>query len=90
MRYAATYNFFLNSYEDAVFRLKTFVERAAVSTLTKDIFDDAATGQGLLNFFLKAMNCGAITEDEATATGLSIDEIRSRSFYRILEGRRKK
>lgn len=90
MRYAATYNFFLNSYEDAVFRLKTFVERAAISTLTKDIFDDAATGQGLLNFFLKAMNCGAITEDEATATGLTIDEIRSRSFYRILEGRRKK
>jgi citrate lyase beta subunit len=89
MRYAATYNFFLNSYDDAVFRLKTFVERAAISTLTKDIFDDAATGQGLLNFFLKAMNCGAITEEEATATGLTIDEIRSRSFYRILEGRRK-
>jgi citrate lyase beta subunit len=90
MRYAATYNFFLNSYEDAVFRLRTFVERAAISTLTKDIFDDAATGQGLLNFFLKAMNCGAITEEEATATGLTIDEIRSRSFYRILEGRRRK
>jgi len=90
MRYAATYNFFLNSYEDAVFRLRTFVERAAISTLTKDIFDDAATGQGLLNFFLKAMNCGAITEEEAITTGLTIDEIRSRSFYRILEGRRKK
>lgn len=89
MRYAATYHFFLNSYDDAVFRLKTFVERAAISTLTGDIFDDAATGQGLLNFFLKAMNCGAITEQEATATGLSIEEIRSRSFYRILEGRRR-
>jgi len=90
MRYAATYNFFLSSYEDAVFRLKTFVERAAISTLTGDIFDDAATGQGLLNFFLKAMNCGAITEEEALATGLTLDEIRSRSFYRILEGRRNK
>jgi citrate lyase beta subunit len=90
MRYAATYNFFLSSYEDAVFRLKTFVERAAISTLTKDIFDDAATGQGLLNFFLKAMNCGAITEAEATATGLTLEEIRSRSFYRILESRRGK
>jgi citrate lyase beta subunit len=89
MRYAATYNFFLSSYEDALFRLKTFVERAAISTLTKDIFDDAATGQGLLNFFLKAMNCGAITEEEALATRLTIDEIHSRSFYRILEGRRK-
>jgi citrate lyase beta subunit len=90
MRYAATYNFFLSSYEDAVFRLKTFVDRAAISTLTGDIFDDAATGQGLLNFFLKAMNCGAVTEDEALQTGLTIDEIRSRSFYRILQGRRGK
>lgn len=90
MRYAATYNFFLSSYDDALFRLKTFVERAAISTLTKDIFDDAATGQGLLNFFLKALNCGAITEKEALATGLTLDEIRSRSFYKILEGRRGK
>src|SRR4030095_3630334 len=90
MRYAATYNFFLSSYDDALFRLRSFVDRAAISTLTGDIFDDAATGQGLLNFFLKAMNCGAITEDEALETGLTIDEIRSRSFYKILEGRRKK
>lgn len=90
MRYAATYNFFLSSYTDAVHRLKTFVERAAISTLTGDIFDDAATGQGLLNFFLKAINCGAITEEEATVTGLSLEEIRTRSFFRILEGRRNK
>lgn len=89
MRYAATYHFFLTSMADATNRLKIFVERAAISTLTGDIFDDAATGQGLLNFFLKALNCGAITEAEATATGLTIDEIRSRSFYKILEGRRK-
>ena len=89
MRYAATYNFFLSSITDATHRLKTFVDRAAISTLTGDIFDDAATGQGLLNFFLKAMNCGAISEEEAMATGLTIDEIRSRSFYKILQGRRK-
>jgi hypothetical protein len=89
MRYAATYNFFLSSYDDAVFRLKTFVDRAAISTLTGDIFDDAATGQGLLNFFLKAINCGAITEEEATVTGLTMEEIHSRSFYKILQGRRK-
>lgn len=90
MRYAATYNFFLSSMADAKYRLKNFMERAAISTLTGDIFDDAATGQGLLNFFLKAMNCGAISEKEATETGLTIDEIRSRSFYKILQGRRSK
>ncbi len=89
MRYAATYNFFLSSIADATNRLRIFVDRAAISTLTGDIFDDAATGQGLLNFFLKALNCGAITEEEATVTGLTIDEIHSRSFYTILKNRRK-
>jgi len=90
MRYAATYTFFLNSLEDAVRRLRIFVERSAISTLTGDIFDDAATGQGLLNFFLKAMNCGAISEEEALETGLSLEEIRSRSFYEILRARRQR
>ncbi len=89
MRYAATYTFFLESYEDAAARLKNFVSKAAQATLSGDVFDDAATGQGLLNYFLKALNCGAITEKEAIETGLTIDEIRSRSFYRILLGRRK-
>jgi citrate lyase beta subunit len=89
MRYAATYSFFLESYEDAAERLRRFVERSAQATLSGDIFDDAATGQGLLNYFLKALNCGAITEPEALSTGLTLDEIRSRSFYKILSGRRK-
>lgn len=87
-RYAATYTFFLDSYEDAAHRLRNFVEKAAQATLLGDVFDDAATGQGLLNYFLKAMNCGAISEEEALVTGLTLEEIRSRSFYKILTGRR--
>lgn len=90
MRYAATYTFFLESYEDAAARLRNFVEKAAQATLSGDVFDDAATGQGLLNYFLRALNCGAITEKEVLATGLTLDEIRSRSFYKILVGRRTK
>jgi citrate lyase beta subunit len=89
-RYAAVYSFFLESYEDAAKRLKAFVEKAARATLTDDVFDDAATGQGLLNYFLRAMNCGAITAEDLLATGLTIEEIRTRSFLTILEGRRKK
>ena len=89
MRYAATYVFFLESYEDAALRLKNFVDKAAQATLSGDVFDDAATGQGLLNYFLKALNCGAISESEVLATGLTLEEIRSRSFYKILLGRRK-
>ena len=76
--------------ESAAGRLKAFVQKAALASLFGDVFDDAATGQGLLNFFLRGLACGAITEEEALATGLSLEEIRSRSFYRILEGRRKK
>lgn len=90
MRYAAVYSFFLESYEDAAKRLKAFVEKAARATLTDDIFDDAATGQGLLNYFLRAMNCGAISVEDVTATGLTMEEIRTRSFLKILELRRKK
>ena len=89
VRYAAVYSFFLEGLPAASGRLKSFVEKAALASLHGDVFDDAATGQGLLNFFLRGIACGAITEDEALATGLTLDEIRSRSFYRILEGRRK-
>jgi citrate lyase beta subunit len=88
MRYTAVYAFFLESYDDAVLRLKTFVEKAAQASLIGDTFDDAATGQGLLNYFLKALNSGAITTDEVLATGLTVDEIRTRSFAKILKDRR--
>jgi citrate lyase beta subunit len=87
-RYAAVYAFFLEGLDQAGQRLSNFVESAAQATLVGEVFDDAATGQGLLNYFLRAINCGAIDEDEATSrTGLTIDEIRTRSFLAILEGR---
>ena len=88
-RYAAVYQFFLEGLDAASNRLKTFVEKAALASLFGDVFDDAATGQGLLNFFLRGIACGAITENEALATGLSLEELRSRSFLKILQGRRK-
>ena len=88
-RYAAVYSFFLEGLRAATDRLHNFIEKAGQATLVGDVFDDAATGQGLLNYFLRALNCGAITEDEAMATGLTLDELRSRSFVKIMKGRRK-
>jgi hypothetical protein len=87
-RYAAVYLFFLAGLESAGNRLTAFVQKAALASLYGDVFDDAATGQGLLNFFLRGLACGAITESEALATGLTLEEIRSRSFLKILQGRR--
>ncbi len=87
-RYAAVYSFFLQSLDAASERLSNFVEKAAKATLVGDVFDDAATGQGLLNYFLRAINCGAITEEEATRlTSLTLAELRSGSFVKILKGR---
>ena len=87
-RYGAAYGFFHRGLPAASERLKNFVNKAAQATLQGDIFDDAATGQGLLNFFLRGVNCGALTEEEALATGLTLDEFRGRSFLKILNNRR--
>jgi len=87
-RYAAVYAFFLESLDAASERLLNFIAKAAQATLVGEVFDDAATGQGLLNYFLRAMNCGAITEEEAVAkSGLTLDELRARSFAKILHSR---
>jgi citrate lyase beta subunit len=88
VRYGTVYGFFLDGQAAASERLKNFIDKAAQATLVGDVFDDAATGQGLLNYFLRGIACGAIKEDEAQATGLTLDEIRTRSFVKILAGRR--
>jgi len=88
-RYAAVYAFFLESLDAASERLRNFIARAAQATLVGEVFDDAATGQGLLNFFLRALNCGAVKEDEIGAlTDLTLDELRGASFVKIVQGRR--
>src|SRR5579864_2153509 len=83
-RFAAVYAFFLESLDAASNRLRNFIAQAAQATQSGGVFDDAATGQGLLNFFLRAVNCGAIPEAEVPAlTGLSLEELRSASFLKI-------
>ena len=88
IRYAACYAFFLEGFAPAAERLRNFVEKAAQATLVGDVFDDAATGQGLLNYFLRARNCGAVSEAELALTGLTEEELQIRSFARILAARR--
>jgi citrate lyase beta subunit len=90
-RYAALYAFFLEGLDAASARLRAFIAKAGQATLVGEVFDDAATGQGLLNYFLRAWTCGAITEREAVQkSGLSVNELRSRSFVKILSARRER
>ena len=88
-RYAAVYAFFLESLDAAAQRLRNFIDKAAQATLVGEVFDDAATGQGLLNFFLRAVNCGAITAQETQKlTSLTPAEFQSASFVKILDARK--
>ncbi len=87
-RYAAVFEFFLAGLEPASDRLQNFVGKLAQATLVGDVFDDAATGQGLLNYFLRGVQSGAISEDEAVRrSGLTVEEIRGRSFVAIVKAR---
>ncbi|HWZ30803.1 MAG TPA: hypothetical protein VNX18_05700 [Bryobacteraceae bacterium] len=87
-RYAAVYSFFLEGVDEASHRLKNFIDKAGQATQVGGVFDDAATGQGLLNYFLRAIDCGAIPESDAVSlAGLTVDELRSTSFVKILNGR---
>jgi citrate lyase beta subunit len=87
IRYAAIYYFFLTGLEAATNRLRTFINKAAQASMVGNTFDDAATGQGLVNFFVNGINCGALTEAEALETGITLDELKKRSFKLIVENR---
>jgi citrate lyase beta subunit len=87
-RFAAVYSFFLENLDSSAARLRNFIEKAAQATRIGQVFDDAAMVQGLLNFFLQAAHCGALTPDEVqTLTGLTQEELRVGSFAKILARR---
>ena len=87
-RYAAVYSFFLESFESQANRLKSFMDKATKATISGNQFDDAASAQGLLNYFLRGLSCGALLENEvANSIGLSIDELKTASFVKIMESR---
>jgi len=58
-RYATVFAFCLEGLDAASERLQNFVREGGAGTLVGDLFDDAATGQGLPELFLRALNCGA-------------------------------
>ena len=87
VRFAAVFYFYLQGLSEAQARLNTFIDKAAQASLTGNTFDDAATGQGLVNFFVNGIQCGALTEPEVLASGLNLAELQTRSFAQIIEGR---
>lgn len=85
-RYAAVYADFAEHREEAARRLRNFLDRAAQASLAGSAFDDAATGQGLLNFFLRAIGSGAAeTEEVKQLTGLTPGDLERASFPAIVQ-----
>jgi hypothetical protein len=83
-RYAAVYAFYLGARVAATARLAKFFDKAARAGA---VFDDAATGQALVNFFSRAWSSGAITAEELKQTGLAPTDLQGRSFLQILASR---
>lgn len=86
-RYVATYAFFLASLGPLAARLKNFLDAAARATRVGAQFDDAATGQGLLETFLRGRACGAFGPEELAAAGLSDADLGTRSFAALVARR---
>lgn len=84
LRYVAHYAVFLGAFESNQARLKSFLEKSAKANLVGNHFDDAATGQGLLNYFLRGYYSGALTKAEVLSSGLTLEQLETRSFRKIL------
>ena len=65
------------------------MEQASKATVSSDVFDDAATGQGLLNYFFRALNSGAIDPEDVEDAGVTVEEVLAASFRNITEARHK-
>lgn len=86
-RYAAVFGMFIREERAAAARLRSFFDAAAQAMLRGQQFDDAATAQGLLNFFRRGMAAGALEEKTLLASGLRREELSLRSFADIMRGR---
>ncbi|MDQ2586258.1 DUF6986 family protein [Saccharothrix yanglingensis] len=72
-RYAAVHAFHLEGLAGDAARLRAYVARAGGSVL-----DEPATARALSSSFVRALDCGALDEDEVRrATGLGPDELRA-------------
>ena len=84
-RYAAAFAFFLAESDSLAERFKVFLARATQATLTGNTFDDAASVEGILNFFRRGVDCGAFEPKEIRALlGISAEELTSASFQEMV------
>ncbi len=90
VRYAATYAFFLTEMEQMALRLKTLLGAGSGTSFRQSVFDDAATGRGMINFFQKGFHCGALTEADIRALGFNAGDVLQGTVMHIYDREKKK
>lgn len=84
-RLAAVYSFFIEEYQTSAKRMQGFLVNSAQATLYKGVFDDAASGYGLLNFFRYGFECGAFDENDLAGAGLKKQNLYVKHFVEITQ-----
>jgi len=86
-RYAACYRFYLEGHAAAAGRLSGYIAQATAATEGAGVLDDVATGQALLNIFIRGRACGAFDAQEVAAAGVTDADLDDGSFARLLARR---
>lgn len=63
-RFFAVFAFYREALPQATARMRAFLDASERATRVGEVFDDAATGRGLYDFFARGRVCGAIDESE--------------------------
>lgn len=80
-RYAAVYSFFLSEMTSQAQRLRSILERTTRAGLTGSTFDDAASAEGVVNFFKRGLSCRAFDENQVKQlTGLNMKDLETFSL----------
>lgn len=88
VRFAGVYSFYLESRDAAAARLSGCLAQADAAAHAGAVWDDAATGQALLNYFVRGFACGALSEEDVGAAGVRLEDLRIGVFADLLQQRR--
>ncbi|MDR3606204.1 MAG: phosphoenolpyruvate kinase [Oligoflexia bacterium] len=88
VRYAAIFSFFSENLEGSAKRMKNFLDTAARASLVGAHFDDEASAQGLLGFFVRGFSSGAFDSNDLASAGLTPEMLKTRSFKKLMAAER--
>ncbi len=88
VRYAAVYASYLTTTTIMAARMRHFLQKAGNVTLHGALFDDAATGEGMLNFFRRGIHCGALDLADIRSAGLTVEDVADASIVSVIQRRR--